>query len=365
MNIAVINLKDIIKYIVSFIIIILIFSICINMINKEELKNNIGKVENNAITNIKNSSFLYCIKNTMPLITNFEKKDEKNIINTSNVILNTQLAIINSLKETEELEGDILQNNEEIISNIVEDEEENKEKILENVNTEVISENNINARYTDTVESVKINNETQFDLKEILENPDYEIKNKEKVIIYHTHTCESYTPSDKYNYEMTGVYRTTDLNYTVSRVGDELEKYLTSYGKEVIHDKTYHDYPAYNGSYGRSLKTMQNVIENNNDAEIMIDLHRDAVGSTNTYGPTVKIGDEVCAQVMFVIGSDGSGLYHPNWRENLKFAIKIQNKANEMYPGLFRPIIFRNSRYNQHLTSATTIIEVGATRQLT
>ena len=29
--------------------------------------------------------------------------------------------------------------------------------------------------------------------------------------------------------------------------------------------------------------------------------------------------------------------------------------------GLFRPIILRKSRYNQHITSATTIIEVGAT----
>ena len=29
--------------------------------------------------------------------------------------------------------------------------------------------------------------------------------------------------------------------------------------------------------------------------------------------------------------------------------------------GLFRPIIIRDSRYNQNLTSAATIIEVGAT----
>ena len=29
--------------------------------------------------------------------------------------------------------------------------------------------------------------------------------------------------------------------------------------------------------------------------------------------------------------------------------------------GLFRPIILRNSRYNQHLTEGSTIIEVGAT----
>ena len=47
--------------------------------------------------------------------------------------------------------------------------------------------------------------------------------------------------------------------------------------------------------------------------------------------------------------------------QNLKFAIKIQEKANELYPGLFKPIILRNSRYNQHLAKAATIIEVGAT----
>lgn len=39
----------------------------------------------------------------------------------------------------------------------------------------------------------------------------------------------------------------------------------------------------------------------------------------------------------------------------------IQKKANELYPGLFRPIILRDSRYNQHLTTGTMIIEVGAT----
>ena len=43
------------------------------------------------------------------------------------------------------------------------------------------------------------------------------------------------------------------------------------------------------------------------------------------------------------------------------FAIKIQEKANELYPGLFKPIILRNSRYNQHLGKAACIIEVGAT----
>ena len=47
--------------------------------------------------------------------------------------------------------------------------------------------------------------------------------------------------------------------------------------------------------------------------------------------------------------------------QNLKFAIKVQEKANELYPGLFKPIILRGTTYNQHVTKAATIIEVGAT----
>ena len=50
-----------------------------------------------------------------------------------------------------------------------------------------------------------------------------------------------------------------------------------------------------------------------------------------------------------------------NWQENLKFAVKVQEKANELYPGLFKPIILRNSDYNQFVSKAASIIEVGAT----
>ena len=90
-------------------------------------------------------------------------------------------------------------------------------------------------------------------------------------------------------------------------------------------------------------------------------MHRDAIGNNNSYAPKVKIGDEYVAQLMFVIGTDGGGLSHPDWQQNLKLAVKIQQVANKMYPGLFRPIILRNSRYNQHLAKGACIIEVGAT----
>lgn len=163
-----------------------------------------------------------------------------------------------------------------------------------------------------------------------------------------------------YEYEATGNYRTTDLNYSVARVGNELTNYLKEKGFNVTHNTTYHDYPAYSGSYARSLNTLEGLLEGKN-TQLVFDLHRDAVGSSNEYAPTIKINDNYVAQIMFVIGTNGGGLEHPNWVQNLKMAVKIQEKANEMYPGLFRPIIIRNSRYNQHLTNGSSIIEVGAT----
>ena len=163
-----------------------------------------------------------------------------------------------------------------------------------------------------------------------------------------------------YEYEATGNYRTTDLNYSVARVGTELTNYLKEKGFNVTHNTTYHDYPAYSGSYARSLNTLEGLLEGKN-TQLVFDLHRDAVGSSNEYAPTIKINDNYVAQIMFVIGTNGGGLEHPNWVQNLKIAVKIQEKANEMYPGLFRPIIIRNSRYNQHLTNGSSIIEVGAT----
>ena len=207
---------------------------------------------------------------------------------------------------------------------------------------------------------MKIKNETDYELTQEILTPDITIENK-NIILFHTHSCESYTSSEAYPYTPTGNYRTTDLNFTVTRVGTELETQLKQYNYKVVHNTDYHDYPAYNGSYTRSLKTVQNILQTTS-ADIIIDVHRDAIGSRSDYAPTVKIGDtDEAAQLMFVIGTNAGGLWHPNWNQNLKFAIKIQEKAEEMYPGLFKPIMLTKSRYNQHTGKYASIIEVGAT----
>ena len=288
---------------------------------------------------------------------NSESQNDK--ISLSKRILDSQLPIKNSF-----VENDNMENTQATEQQVAVVENSNNEEVIEqaqeNVETYVVEENNIKATYTDTYTNVEIKNSSKYELTEEILNPDIVLDNKKDIIILHTHTCESYTPTDKFNYTMTGNYRTTDLNYSVSRVGDELAKYLGEYGYNVNHDKSVNDYPAYTGSYNRSLEAVKRDLKENSSTQIIFDLHRDAVGSSNEYAPTVKIGDEYVAQIMFVIGTDGGGLSHPDWQQNLKFAIKVQQKANELYPGLFRPIIVRDSRYNQHVSKAATIIEVGA-----
>ncbi len=351
MNVAVINLKDLGKYTLKILILIGIMLLLSNFLWGTE--NNVFKKI--KITNIEMSRLL-SYGSTILSSHEVSKATRKN-----RNILDLQLAMFTEFRILE----DTSQNNI-VVAEETEKSENTKVDynlpVMEKttVTTETISDRNLAENYNLEHSSVKIRNKTDYELTAEMLNPDVTIENPKNILIYHTHTCESYTPSENYNYTMTGNYRTTDSNYNMIRVGGELSKYLTEKGFNVIHDGTYHDYPSYSGSYDRSFQTATNILYNNN-IDLVIDLHRDAVGNGDSYGPTVKINGQRVAQVMFVIGTNGGGLEHPNWVQNLKIAIKIQAKANEMYPGLFRPLILTNSRYNQHIAKGACIIEVGAT----
>lgn len=343
-NVAVINIKGIIKYLfITIIIAILIFCVC------------------PLLSNIKFSDFSPIILNqTIPGISELNAANlpftETSYIESKSplqFLLSNQLPVMTSIKlATIEQDEVHPENSPQDISNSIEHADTNLE-------TQII-DSGVPNKYTNSYNGVEIKNGTDYTLTDDILRCDNLDINKSDIMIFHTHTCESYTPTETYPYEASGNFRTIDLNFSVSRVGDSLSDQLLSYGYNVIHDKTYHDYPAYSGSYGRSMATVENMLISHPNTDIIIDLHRDAIGDTS-YAPSVKIGDEVVSQLMFVIGTDGGGLEHPNWQQNLKFAVKVQEKANELYPGLFRPILLRNSRYNQQLGDAACIIEVGAT----
>lgn len=45
---------------------------------------------------------------------------------------------------------------------------------------------------------------------------------------------------------------------------------------------------------------------------------------------------------------------------DLKLAVALQEDLLTSYPTLMRPILLRNSRYNQHATTGSLLVEVGA-----
>ena len=286
------------------------------------------------------------------------EESSNNSISPSRLVIASQLPVLESLNLKED-SNTTLEETENVIVSQTDEENQNIEHADTNVTTEVL-DSIVPNKYTNDYQGVEIKNGTDYEITDEMLNVQSLDINKKDIMIFHTHTCESYTPTENYQYEASGTFRTIDLNYSVARVGDSLSEQLISYGYNVIHDKTYHDYPAYSGSYGRSMATVENLLISHPGTDIIIDLHRDAIADT-TYAPSVKIGDEVVSQLMFVIGTEGGGLEHPNWQQNLQFAVKVQQKANELYPGLFRPILMSNSRYNQHLGKAACIIEVGAT----
>ena len=368
-NVTVLKMKDLIKYLVGMIVticIILYISKSLQFIrnNKEENKKKLEAFSLGSLTS--------CLDQTIPTLatTNEEYnkiENENEKIESKNYLEEFLKAEISSIKGMEELKklNEKENKNIEETNDIKEENQQNENKNemalanTESIKTEVVTQNPISESYNVQYGNVKIKNQTTYELTEEILNPNINIENK-NIVIFHTHSCESYTPSEKYTYTQTGNYRTTDLNYTVTRVGTELENYLKQYNLNVIHDTSYHDYPAYNGSYTRSLQTVENILKTS-PSDIIIDLHRDAIGSRADYAPTVKIGEEYAAQIMFVIGTNEGGLWHPNWNQNLKFAIKVQQKAEEMYPGLFKPIMLTKSRYNQHAGKYANIIEVGST----
>ena len=360
-NVAVVTVKDLIKYLVGLVLaIFLLIGLTRYFSWFKDINFSVKKLNIGADTIVK-KSYTEFLKDTIPGIkevneTTLESQQNNEEPRALEKLLNVELAEI----DVSDIENVETNTNEESLDNKEQSQEEQPiQEASTDVSTEVVTQTPIVANPTDVYKNVQIRNQTGYVLSEDVLTPNIEINNS-NIIIFHTHTCESYTPTEQNQYEASGSYRTTDLNHSVARVGDELTNYLTNYGYNVVHDKTYHDYPAYTGSYGRSLKTVE-AIKQNNNADVIIDLHRDAMGSNSDYAPTVKIGDDYAAQLMFVIGTDGGGLWHPNWNNNLKFAVKVQQKAEELYPGLFKPIIVRNSRYNQHVSKAATIIEVGAT----
>lgn len=182
------------------------------------------------------------------------------------------------------------------------------------------------------------------------------------VLILHTHATESYTKTADADYVESSAYRTLDERYNMLAVGDALARQLEAGGLTVLHDRTLHDDDSYNGSYNHARASIEEYLAEYPSIRLILDLHRDAAdledgGQLST---SATVDGRESARLMLVVGSDGSGLYHPHWQENLALALKLQVTLEKENPGICRYLCLRNSRYNQDERPGALLVEVGA-----
>lgn len=214
-NLAVFSVKDIFKFMFKVAVVISICMIVYKTIIAIS-KYDFGKF-------ISNMSFANSMKSEIS-ITDFDVGDnekkysileqEIGLLEITNNVTNMSIAKNNSVQDIEYKE-----------SNIPEKQLNKNEQVTNNkVKTEVVEENNLPVRATDNFEAVAIKNESDYDLTDDILTPNFMPENKKDIIIFHTHTCESYTPTKENDYVESGNYRTCDLEHSVARVGDELER---------------------------------------------------------------------------------------------------------------------------------------------
>jgi len=199
------------------------------------------------------------------------------------------------------------------------------------------------------------------DLGDLLAQPlSYNLSGSEPtVLILHTHTTESYSPQS--SYEATSDYRTLDEDHNMLRIGDEVTRILEEAGIGVIHDRALHDYPSYDGAYNHAAQATEGYVDQYPSIRLILDLHRDAADTPNGQMATqASVDGSPSAQLMMVVGTDGGGLSHPGWQENLSLALKLQVLLEKENPGICRDIALSWQRFNQHFAPGALLVEVGA-----
>lgn len=214
-----------------------------------------------------------------------------------------------------------------------------------------------------TAVTIKSNCTLEPDVQALITQPlSWDLTGEEPtVLILHTHATESYTKSAGESYTESSAFRTLDESYNMISIGDHLAQLLQAGGVGVIHDRTLHDYPSYSGSYNHARKAMKQYLEEFPSIQLVLDLHRDASGdNANQMRTSAVVDGKSSAQLMLVVGTNGSGLTHPDWEQNLALGLKLHTQLERISPGIMRYVNLRAQRFNQDMSPGALIVEVGA-----
>lgn len=173
------------------------------------------------------------------------------------------------------------------------------------------------------------------------------------IYLYNSHQTEEYKPS---------TYAEFSVNPTVIMNNYILEDIFNKKGlKTIVEENSIKDILNsnnwnYNYSYKASRQLLEESIIKYPSLKYFIDIHRDSLSRDKT---TISIDGKEYAKVIFLIG-----LENPKYQENLEFTERINNKMNELYPGLSKGIYKKggpgvNGVYNQDFSPYTILIEIG------
>ncbi|MDQ8734871.1 stage II sporulation protein P [Paenibacillus sp. LHD-38] len=217
---------------------------------------------------------------------------------------------------------------------------------------------NINDSFNEDDKTNSVNKQVPTQLKKGT-IPAISTGNPPQIIIYHSHNRESWIPELE---NIKDPDRAFDSKINVTLLGRYLQNKLklSSSKIPVLHSKI--DYPSritnfnYAKSYSYSKTTINQELKMHQNVKYLLDLHRDSQGREKT---TITHKNKNFAQVYFVVG-----INHPNWKENMEFANRIQEGLNKIVPNLSKGIYQKdknsgNGEYNQSLSSNSALIEIG------
>lgn len=173
------------------------------------------------------------------------------------------------------------------------------------------------------------------------------------IYIYNTHQSEEYAPSS---------YAEFSINPTVIMNDYILEDIFNKNGyktlveersiKEILNQNNW----KYANSYKASRIFLEDIIVKQPTLKYFIDVHRDSLKRDKT---TATIDGKEYAKIIFLIGTENE-----NYQANLVLTEKINNKINELYPGLSKGVYKKggagvNGIYNQDFSPNTILVEMG------
>ena len=177
-----------------------------------------------------------------------------------------------------------------------------------------------------------------------------EILEPKKAFVYFTHSQEAYKPILAAKGEKIATYHpTTNITSFQEQIIDQFAFHQLEteiLGSEITGD-------------ARQYNTIRPYVQEallNNEYDIVIDLHRDAV---NASVATLTVGEESYAKLYIVVGGE-----HANHKWNEQLANNLSDQLNKLVPGISRGVVVKSGKgvngvYNQDLSKNAILVELG------